>query len=148
MKLLHRGQFPLCTHSSREQSLQNVCPQGIKAAPLCLTMQTQQLLYSTPGTGTVAVEEENPVTSLPSTSSIKKGELSNPNCRSFSDSNAINDILTGCSGEPSPSTSTSFRWFSSVIDLVGGEFIGGNLSFAPSIDLLGFLSGIGAIESG
>ena len=43
MKRLQRGQLPLLTISSLEHNLQNVCPHGIKAEPLCLTMHTQHL---------------------------------------------------------------------------------------------------------
>lgn len=38
---LQRGQDPRLTHISLEQTLQNACPQGIKAAPLLLSMHTQ-----------------------------------------------------------------------------------------------------------
>lgn len=38
---LQRGQDPRFTHISLEQTLQNVCPQGMKAAPLLLSMHTQ-----------------------------------------------------------------------------------------------------------
>ncbi|GER50790.1 ATP-dependent caseinolytic (Clp)protease/crotonase family protein [Striga asiatica] len=90
------GQFPLCTQSSREHSLQKVWPQGIKAAPLCLTIHTQQPLCPPPP-ATAPLSSASP---LPS-----PAELSNPICRSFSASRAINDILTGGSalwrsGEP------------------------------------------------
>uniref|UniRef100_A0A803RAY6 Uncharacterized protein n=1 Tax=Cannabis sativa TaxID=3483 RepID=A0A803RAY6_CANSA len=38
---LQMGQDPRLINISREQTLQNVCPQGIKAAPLLLSMHTQ-----------------------------------------------------------------------------------------------------------
>ncbi|KAJ6836298.1 pre-mRNA-splicing factor cwc24-like [Iris pallida] len=47
MKPLQSGQFPLLTQSSLEQRRQKVWPQGMKAAPLCLTMHTQHV-YSPP----------------------------------------------------------------------------------------------------
>ncbi|KAH0471159.1 hypothetical protein IEQ34_000882 [Dendrobium chrysotoxum] len=48
MKPLQRGQFPLLTQSSLEQRRQNVWPQGIKAAPLFLTLQTQHMDANSP----------------------------------------------------------------------------------------------------
>ncbi|KAL2339229.1 hypothetical protein Fmac_013675 [Flemingia macrophylla] len=41
MERLQRGQVPLFNQSSLEQTLQKVCPQGMKAAPLFLPMHTQ-----------------------------------------------------------------------------------------------------------
>ena len=41
MERLQIGQHPRLTHISLEQTLQKVCPHGIKAAPLFLSMQTQ-----------------------------------------------------------------------------------------------------------
>lgn len=40
---LQMGHVPLLSHSSLEHTLQKVCPQGIKAAPLLLSMHTQHI---------------------------------------------------------------------------------------------------------
>lgn len=104
MKPLQRGQLPLLTHSSLEHSLQNVCPQGMKAAPLCLTMHTQQL-YSIP--------PPLPPSSTSSSSSSSSNTYAGPTipaCLSVSSNNAISDILGAASGpssSPSPSSSSS-----------------------------------------
>lgn len=104
MKPLQRGQLPLLTHSSLEHSLQNVCPQGMKAAPLCLTMHTQQL-YSIP--------PPLPASSSSSSSSSSSNTYAGPTipaCLSVSSNNAISDILGAASGpssSPSPSSSSS-----------------------------------------
>lgn len=40
---LQIGHVPLLSHNSLEHTLQKVCPQGIKAAPLLLSMHTQHI---------------------------------------------------------------------------------------------------------
>ncbi|KAJ6836297.1 pre-mRNA-splicing factor cwc24-like [Iris pallida] len=86
MKPLQSGQFPLLTQSSLEQRRQKVWPQGMKAAPLCLTMHTQHV-YSPPSSSSFS---SAPISASSSSSS------SSPNCPS----SAMSDIWTGASSSP------------------------------------------------
>lgn len=78
---LQRGHDPRFSHTSREQTLQKVCPHGINAAPFFLPMHTQH-------TESLPLTVDDAVTlsvSVPSTTTLS----------AVSSSNLINDTGNG-----------------------------------------------------
>ena len=88
---LQRGHDPRFSHTSREHTLQKVCPHGINAAPFFLPMHTQHT-ESLPLTVNDAVTLS---VSVPSTTTLSVSVPSTTTLSAVSSSNLINDTGNG-----------------------------------------------------
>ncbi|PKA59645.1 hypothetical protein AXF42_Ash020246 [Apostasia shenzhenica] len=97
MELLQRGQLPRPVIRSLEHALQNVCPQGMNAAPFRLTMHTQHTIRSSAADGS---------TSDATATATASPDLDSSACAgSARDSRVISETLIGRSTSLSGSAS-------------------------------------------
>ncbi|KAK1310102.1 hypothetical protein QJS10_CPA08g00482 [Acorus calamus] len=118
MGLLQSGQEPRLSQSSREQTLQNVCPHGMNAAPFLLPIQTQH----------------HPPPPSPRPSSAAASPPTSPSSRSL-----ISETLFGV---PKTTSSDSRKWRSA--SSAAARFI---IAGASSAAICLSVSGCGADES-
>lgn len=124
---LQRGHVPRLSHISLEQTLQKVCPHGIKAEPLLLSMQTQHsqslcpappfssllllLLQSTPSVSSISVISDFTWPEVAVGPSLPALELR-------SAANAIARFMPGTAAGPTTDTVSVARCSSSRVSIM------------------------------